>query len=348
MPGELRDDAVVINDQKEGCQIYNKGNYGYPLSGGGLELDLVEATYLLEAGRIQITSGGREVSFPELFDYSSEKYDEFDIKYMVYRDIRQRGFVVKMETGSFDMSVFPRGETMSSSRPAYLVRAVSERSTMHPADFRMEIAETAKKGKKLLYGVVDEEGDLTYYIMSEGNVSGGVRTDADACVEGKMIRDRVFVFKKEDAARLKGFGFFGKDIQNMLQLSLIESCYLMRRGGLSVRDTAGDPISSDSLTEYGRNTQDEFILRLRAYEDLREKGLIVKTGFKYGTHFRMYEKSPNELHARYLAHAVSGNSPMTWPEISRAVRIAGGVKKEMVFCCVADKIEYVVFKWFRL
>lgn len=348
MPGELRDDAVVIEDQKEGCQIYNRGNYGYPLSGGGLELDLIEATYLLETGRLRVTSGEAEISFPELFDYSSEKYDEFDIKYMVYRDIRQRGFVVKMETGSFDMSVFPRGETMSSSRPAYLVRAVSERSAMHPADFRKEIAETAKKGKKLLYGVVDEEGDLTYYIMSEENVNGGVATNADICVEGKMIRDRIFVFRKEDADRLKGFGFFGKDIQNMLQLSLIESCYLMRKGGLAVRDAAGEPISLSALIEHGERTQDEFYLRLKAYEDLREKGLIVKTGFKYGTHFRMYEKSPDERHARYLAHAISGDTPMAWPEVSRAVRIAGGVKKEMVFCCVTDKIEYVVFKWFRL
>ncbi|NLN72358.1 MAG: tRNA-intron lyase [Thermoplasmatales archaeon] len=348
MPGELREDAVIISDQKEGCQIYNKGNYGYPMSGGGLELDLIEATFLLESGRLGVTSDGAEVTFPQLFDYSSGMYDEFDIKYMVYRDIRQRGFVVKMETGSFDMSVFPRGKTMSNSRPAYLVRAVSERSTMHPSNFGEEVAETSKKDKKLLYGVVDEEGDLTYYIMSPGDVRGSVPAKADVCVEGKMIRDRVFVFGKDDADRLKGFGFFGKDIQNMLQLSLIESCYLMRIGGLAVRDTDGDPIPLEYLIEHGRRNQDEFDLRLRAYEDLRSRGLIVKTGFKYGSHFRMYEKSPDELHARYLAHAVPGNSPMTWPEISRAVRIAGGVKKEMIFCCVTDKIEYVVFKWFRL
>ncbi|KQM10536.1 hypothetical protein AOA81_02675 [Methanomassiliicoccales archaeon RumEn M2] len=63
MPGELRDDAVVIGDQKEGCQIYNRGNYGYPLSGGGLELDLIEATYLLETGRIRVTSEETEITF---------------------------------------------------------------------------------------------------------------------------------------------------------------------------------------------------------------------------------------------------------------------------------------------
>ena len=47
MSGELRDDSVIIKSQKESSQLYNRGNHGYPMSGGGLELDLIEALYLL-------------------------------------------------------------------------------------------------------------------------------------------------------------------------------------------------------------------------------------------------------------------------------------------------------------
>jgi tRNA-intron endonuclease len=36
-----------------------------------------------------------------------------------------------------------------------------------------------------------------------------------------------------------------------------------------------------------------------------------------------------------------------WPEISRAVRLAHGVKKEMLFCRVKDDAEYLEFKRFR-
>ena len=50
MPGELIDDKVRVSDQKEGCQLFNKGNFGYPLRGGGSDLDLIEATFLLSAG----------------------------------------------------------------------------------------------------------------------------------------------------------------------------------------------------------------------------------------------------------------------------------------------------------
>ena len=47
MPGILRDDYVAVEDQKEGSRLYGRGNYGYPRSGGGVDLDLIEALYLM-------------------------------------------------------------------------------------------------------------------------------------------------------------------------------------------------------------------------------------------------------------------------------------------------------------
>jgi len=54
MPGELVKDSVIIKDPTEASQIYNKGFYGYPLSGGGLEMDLMEAIYLVESARLEV------------------------------------------------------------------------------------------------------------------------------------------------------------------------------------------------------------------------------------------------------------------------------------------------------
>ena len=118
MTGELIDDTVVIREQKEGSQLYNKGNYGYPRSGGGLDLDLVEATYLVECRRLEVVRGKERMNFEDLFRYSASMHEGFDIKYMVYRDLRQRGFVVKLESGDYDLSIFPRGKTMSNSVPS--------------------------------------------------------------------------------------------------------------------------------------------------------------------------------------------------------------------------------------
>ena len=349
MSGELREDSVIIQSQKEGSQLYNRGNFGYPMSGGGLELDLIEALYLVESKRLEVTDGNGPMTFEELFNHSSTLMENFDIDYLVYRDIRSRGFIVKTESGTFDMSVFPRGKTMSNSRPIYMVRAVSERTAFDIATYTGEVSETEDRGKELLYGVVDEEGDVTYYKMSRRDPKGNVPPrDKVERTQGHLVRDRIFVFDPNDSQLLRDSGFYGKMIENVLQLSLIEACYLVKRKELSVYSSqTGKKMPLSALKEFGRKTQDEFDLRLKAYADLRSRGLVVKTGFKYGTHFRAYEGSPDDCHARYLFHVVDASNKTMWPEISRAVRLSGGVKKEFLFCRIGESVEYLEFKWFR-
>lgn len=348
MPGELFEDTVTIRDQKEGTQLYNKGNFGYPMSGGGLELDLIEATFLLECERLEITKNGLPVTFREMFCLSSKQYERFDTSYLVYRDMRNRGFVVKAESGHFDLSVFPRGSTMSNSRPLYLVRAVSERDVLDLDVFSKEVSHTESKGKKLLYGVVDEEGDITYYHMSAKDPSGGSsHSSSKHIAKGDLIGERVLVFEPSHIEYLREREFYGKMMGNVLQLSLIECCFLMEMGDLEVMSQHGKKMSADEMIDFGTKTQEEFDLRLKAFRDLRKRGMVVKTGFKYGAHFRIYDGSPDEGHAKYLVHAVPKDKVMPWPEISRTVRLSGGVKKEILFCRIGESIEYLDFKWFR-
>ena len=348
MPGELFEDTVVIRDQKEGTQIYNKGNFGYPMSGGGLELDLIEATFLLECERLEITKDGKPVSFREMFSYSSEQYDRFDTSYLVYRDMRNRGFVVRAESGHFDLSIFPRGSTMSDSRPQYLVRAVSERDMLDLDVFSKEVSHTESKGKKLLYGVVDEEGDLTYYHMSAKDPRGShLHSSSKYIAKGDLIGERVLVFEESQIEYLSGRGFYGKMMGSVLQLSLIECCFLVEKGDLEVVSQSGEKMSAEEMMDLGMRVQEEFDLRLEAFRDLRERGMVVKTGFKYGAHFRVYKGTPDDDHAKYLVHAVPNKKTMMWPEISRTVRLSGGVKKEILFCRIGEPMEYLEFKWFR-
>lgn len=349
MTGILKDDIVVVADQREGSQLYNKGNFGYPRSGGGVDLDLVEATFLCEWKRLEIEKDGKPLTFEDLFVYSASIFEGFDITYMVYRDLRQRGFVVKMETGMYDMSVFPRGMTMSNSRPLYMVKAVSERTAIEISQFIDEATDVKGRKKQLLYGVVDEEGDLTYYNMFVKDPAGKVfPARPQRKPEGILIRDRVFVFDLEDAEALRSEGFFGQILSGALQLSLIECCYLLGKGRMVLKNESDEPVDFDGLRDFASNLQDEFDNRLTVYSDLRERGLVVKTGFKYGTHFRVYEGSPDDCHARYLVHAVSDRDLRMWPEISRTVRLSGGVKKEILFGRVhRSSIDYLEFKWVR-
>ena len=349
MAGQLVDDIVEVRDQSEGSRLYTRGNFGYPRSGGGVDLDLVEATYLVECRRLEVEGPEGPMPYDDLFRHSAKVVEGFDIKYLVYRDLRQRGFIVKYETGDYDISVFPRGKTMSNSRPEFLVRAVSERNAIDIATLIRETSETKDRKKKLLYGVVDEEGDLTYYIMSIRDPAGKVFPEPIGRKPvGRLIRDRVFVFDRDDAEALRAYGYYGKSIVDALQLSLIESCHLVGKGRLTVLDQDDNILSFDDLLDFGNSMQDEFRVRYLVFSDLRERGLVVKTGFKYGTHFRVYQSSPDECHARYLVHAMTDDGLRMWPEISRTVRLSGGVKKEILFGRVRkNDITYLEFKWFK-
>jgi tRNA-intron endonuclease len=165
--------------------------------------------------------------------------------------------------------------------------------------------------------------------------------------EGMLIGESVLVFEDSQIEFLNGKGSYGKMVGNVLQLSLIECCFLMEMGDLAVTSQSGERMSAEEMADLGTRTQEEFGLRLGAFGDLRRRGMIVKTGFKYGAHFRVYDGSPEEDHAKYLVHSVQRDKVMMWPEISRTVRLSGGVKKEILFCRAGEPMEYLEFKWFR-
>ncbi len=343
MPGELLEGRVIVHDSAEGSALYNRGFFGSPQPGGGLELNLLEAVYLVEAGRLGIRSRGKPVSTRALFRAASAEIDAFEIRYLVYRDLRARGYVVEAREGPVDFQVYPRGGAPRKTPSKYWVRALSERAVFDLAELLQRADEAAAVRKTLLLGLVDEESDLTYYSVREAQPRGHLSpTSRAAPVVVHYIGDRAVVIDETQAKSLHEAGFFGKMVGRRLQLSLLETAYLLKAGLVEVRNADTDrPIRLARLVREAKAVQPDFGLRLRAYEDLTGRGVISKTGFKYGSHFRAYEGDPELHHAKYLVHVVPKGHRGAWPEISRAVRLAHGVKKQILFGEVGDGVRYV-------
>ena len=103
-------------------------------------------------------------------------------------------------------------------------------------------------------------------------------------------------------------------------------------------------LSLDEFKKIIKKSQPDIELILTVFKDLKKRGLIVKTGFKFGAHFRAYTKKPEETHAEYLIHVVNKKYKVLWAEISRAVRLAHSVNKEIIFAKVeGKKIDYIKF-----
>lgn len=60
-----------------------------------LELSLIEALYLVEKGLINVVKGGEQLSYRELMEVGRSLIKDFDTLYKVYKDLRDRGFIVR-------------------------------------------------------------------------------------------------------------------------------------------------------------------------------------------------------------------------------------------------------------
>jgi tRNA-intron endonuclease len=350
MPGQLRKDSVEISDPIEASQIYNKGYYGYPRKGGGLDLDILEAVYLFEAERLEVLHEEQRLELEELVHLAVKERADFETQFLVYRDLRQRGYVVKLDGGDFHFRVFPRGGSPTNTQTKAWVLAASERSSFRIEQMLEQAEMSERTRKELLLAVVDEEGDLTYYQAERLEPKGDIVGDPEMePAEGLLLEECVLVFGDAQVETMAKKGFYGKKVGKYLQLSFIEAAFLMDSGRLRLRSgNTGRPIGQETFMKRAKAVQPDFRLRFAAFKDLKSRGLVVKTGFKYGTHFRVYEGDPAKHHSKYLVHAVPENYTTIWAEISRAIRLAHGVKKEVLFCRVPSPVvRYIMLKRVR-
>ena len=347
MTGTVRGDATVrIEDPSEAGTVYGRGFFG-TMGSGGLQLDRAESLYLLEMGRLEVRAEtGRAVDWADLFRRALRAEPGFGIRYLVYRDLRQRGYVVRAGPAPIAFSVLPRGGVLHKTPARFWVEPVSEREPFELSHVR-GLAERAQAAKKqLLVGVVDEESDLTFYKVRRPNPTGALSLwGASGPVPALLGEDRVLVF---DPAGVESVGrqqAFGSRIGNRLELSLLEAVFLLSAGRLELRDARSRrPVSKEQLLRRARRLESGFDERLAVYRALRERQLVVKTGFKYGAHFRAYPRNPEHAHARYLVHAVEDPFQSPWSEVARGVRVAQGVRKEFLLAGVSeDRGEAVRF-----
>jgi tRNA-intron endonuclease len=326
--------------QKALPDLYEQGYFGRP-KGKGLELCLVEAAYLMDRSRIKVLSDGKGLNFQAFFQAASSIEKGFEFRYVVYKDLRERGYYV--QPGRPDFRVYPRGGHPGKSPAEFYVLVISERMPLPLQEIMQSVRVASQMRKKLMLAIVDEESDITFYEAREKAMSG-LMAEVDEGGKATLLEDRVVLWDREASHRLHERGFYGKPVGERLQLSLVESAYLLDKRVISLVDRSGEAMDLESFASRARLIESDFDLKFSVYKDLRDKGLVVKTGFKFGTHFRVYKQvhGPSKVpHSEYLVHTVSEDHVFLPPVLSRAVRLAHSVRKQMVFSYVNDKVRYL-------
>ncbi len=165
---QLYKNKIMVLDETQANHLYQRGSFGKPLSGGKLQLSPVEALYLLEAGKIQAADAkGKKLTFKALVKKFTRSDPDFMLKYTVYADLRSRGYILKtgLKFGAH-FRVYERGEKPGEAHSKFLVQAVPEGVKLTPTEVARAVRLAHSVKKKIFWGVVDDEGDITYYSIA--------------------------------------------------------------------------------------------------------------------------------------------------------------------------------------
>ncbi len=137
--GRLFENRIVIWDLEASRRLFKEGYYGKPLGipkpkdfefDAPLILDLMEAYYLMTKKVLDIEdASGKELAPKKLREVCESSYTEFTEKFVVYKRLREAGYVVApgIKFGS-DFAVYEHGPGIDHA--PYIVQVVNPEATV--------------------------------------------------------------------------------------------------------------------------------------------------------------------------------------------------------------------------
>ncbi len=316
---ELKDDELLVTDLIS-VQALDRSFFGssYQNSKTTLKLLAEEALYLIDVRNSACNFEGK----PTTFNFIAGKFQgpKFLARYFCYRDWRDRGIIA---------------------------RAIEEAKGPYNSQTQVKYPTKQFKSPKVKSRGLFFYDDLMCII--------------DNNEEGLILYDKYW------------FGQFGTYKANkhgqFLKLDAYETLFLSKFGNLKItlpeemskaqlnRESKYQSLEAE-LEKKGQKLDNEqkrlvyelvkrrsdFLSLYEVYEDLRLKGFVLKTGFKFGTHFRLYMPGAlpnlsNEewMHSKHVIHVFPRASKLLISEWARAIRVAHGVRKTFILAIPGKK-----------
>jgi tRNA-intron endonuclease len=177
----------------------------------------------------------------------------------------------------------------------------------------------------------------------------------------ELVENFLVVWNPKEGSELYRKGFYGKplgiskpktpEFDAPLILDLMEGLYLAEKGNVVVHQlTTKKKVGLRKLRQMASQLYEEFEEKYAVYRDLRDSGLVVTPGIKFGCDFAVYKQGPGMEHAPYMVSVKLAKSEMTATEIVKAGRLATTVRKRFIIAVPdleKDRIRYLIFKWFK-
>lgn len=161
-------DIFVSSAGAEAVERLSSRGYGVS-ENENLTLSFYEALFLLSKGIIEIKDKKpkKRIDFETLL----QRYQSFEknawVKYLIYRDLRSRGYVAREGFGlGIDFRVYERGEYRKETA-TYLIFGVQEGQPLSVEELARALKYVQSLKKKLVLAVLNRRGEVVYYSLSQ-------------------------------------------------------------------------------------------------------------------------------------------------------------------------------------
>ncbi|MHA1136143.1 MAG: tRNA-intron lyase [Candidatus Thorarchaeota archaeon] len=175
----VEDPANVIFENRKGIvasedadRLSQQGFYGTRIDGNKLELEPVELLHLIERKRaIASTPSGEQVGSDYIVNSLLEEDPDLWIRYLVFRDLRSRGYAVRKGFGSgIGFRVYARGDKPGDANAKELVYVLKEGVPISLSDLDLVTKTAAGSRKDLVFALVDQNGEVNFYKVAQSTL----------------------------------------------------------------------------------------------------------------------------------------------------------------------------------
>ena len=165
--GELISGHTQISNKEMIHELEIKG-YG-ELENNKLILNFFESLYLLYSDRLILKKGKKKIEFEDLMNICQKKDPEALTKFLIYRDLRNRGYVVKDGFGfGSDFRVYERGH-FGEKGAKFLIFGLNEGQQEKMGNLQKKIEQITQMGKEPIIAVIERRGEVIYYKINRMN-----------------------------------------------------------------------------------------------------------------------------------------------------------------------------------
>ena len=153
-------------------RLSQQGLYGTRIDGNRLELEPVELLHLIERKRVVVTTpSGEHVGSDYIVNNLVVDDPDLWIQYLVFRDLRSRGYAVRKGFGSgIGFRVYARGDRPGTANARELVYVLKEGVPISLSDLDLVTKTAAGSRKDLLFALVDQNGEVNFYRVAQSTL----------------------------------------------------------------------------------------------------------------------------------------------------------------------------------